>query len=251
MVIWTRSLADWPKDKKVLSPLLSRIVHFPCIETVGIDQINLTFMKQVLDYKNSKKTVCVFTSANTVDYTLRHEGLKELLSNSINLCVGASTLAALEKAGFQGFHPPQVKNASDLTQYIKTEMFSIEHRLVLIGGKIRALDMIKDLQAQNFACHRLDVYETISVLKQIDGKALTKKQKQNHIDSLSGSVCFFSPSAVKAFVKVFAPKGNRLMKSLTAICVGESTAKSCEKDFAKILISASPHVSEVVKLAKE
>lgn len=247
-LVWTRSVQDWASDALILRDYLPNalpnILHLPCIELQPLPLANVAD----LQIKEDHDSVCLFTSPHAVKLAAQNPQLALLMQRSQNFCVGAKTLKQLIKLGFTGTHPSSVHHASSLGDFIKSQINPVGTQIFALGGVLRACDLKEELKG--FDCHEVQLYQTLIKLKHSHGPGFTEDEKSSFINGFSGIVCFFSPSAVKAFAEAFAPRENRLFSAITSVAIGGTTRQACNAHFEKVLMPPECSVEGVAAFIK-
>ncbi|MDR3284039.1 MAG: uroporphyrinogen-III C-methyltransferase [Treponema sp.] len=132
---------------------------------------------------------------------------------------GPSVAEALTRRGFIPDCIPSVFCGEQLGRAL-AEQVTTGEELLLIQAKHREGGLQKILTEKNIPFRELAVYETLPA----EGSPIARRIiEENHFDT----VLFASPSAVSAFARAFSLPGTRNSAPgpITALCIGESTAK--------------------------
>lgn len=230
MLIWTRSLEDWPKDKKILEISQKDYLHVPCVQT---KPLNFNFKSQ------SENSLIIFTSPRAVIYSLLNADFEKILSSAYILCFGESSANVLQSRGYASEVFDSIESASEIPAQLLKKNISKDKTIFLPGPRQRAFDLYESLSKMGFKVYSFDVYETISQLKFYDVISETYKrpnedEKKKFILEWRGSVFLGSPSACKGFVEALEPQNNALRKNLTAFVLGPTTFAVCKDYFERV-----------------
>jgi len=229
-IIWTRSLEDWPEDKKYFDRLDVEALHLPCISMHGLP---VKFPKQ-------KPQVFVFTSSAAVQFTARHYALMNLARSAEAVyAIGLGTLQTLHNFKVQGEHPDGIANAEQFAVWLSRNL-SPDTNVAWPSAREPNYDLQSHLARYHISVDVLTVYYTDKALLLPNGKQPDAKAVERYVQTLEGVVCFGSPSAVAGFVKTLTPASNRLHKDLTAIVIGPTTAEAAKGHFDRVITIAEP-----------
>jgi uroporphyrinogen-III synthase len=189
----------------------------------GFSVVEADFIKvssKKFDYK-SQKDFLIFTSQNAVESVLKNKKAAELKAIPC-FCVGEKTKALLEQNGFE------VKVSSDYAAELASVICNQypKNSFAFFSGNLRR-DILPDaLELAQIKFEEIPVYETI----------LTP----NEIHSKSDGILFFSPSAVKSYLKL-----NTISNEM-CFSIGKATAEIIEKVTQNLIIANKPTVENVI-----
>jgi uroporphyrinogen-III synthase len=239
-LVWTRPASDWQSDSQLLKAVgeKAHIERLPCVAVTPVKVEPLT----------GKFDVLVFTSSKAADFALVHH----------------SVMMAAKQAKAVYTHGPST--AKTLARYdLRTEIIDVRTAEDLAAGLLaklepgtkvlwpRAKEPAFDLEgalndgglvATSFVCYRTD-----SGVLGLDGKPLAKGRLKALRESLTGVVCFASPSAVEGFVLDLEPRDHRLGREVIAIALGPTTAKACEGHFQTVKVAKANGLEALVARA--
>lgn len=198
-------------EKKKLTEANINVIEHKFIKTKKIDFILKTLNEYV-----------IFSSKNAVKSVLKNRIERQVKEKKI-FCVGQKTKQFLEKHHF--IVQECVDYSSDLGELIKVNYKN--HSFTFFSGNIRK-NTLPDLLNENYInWNEVVVYETT-----LNPKVITEK-----IDG----ILFFSPSAVKSYLK------ENKLENETCFCIGTTTAKALENKTKNIKTASKPLVENVVK----
>lgn len=214
-------MSDFPSDQRLFKQ--HEIVHIPCIAIQEIETIEFS--------RDDSAILWVFTSKHASEIFLRRSDLRRhLQENDTCVGLGAKTVANLDWN--RPVHIPEKEgNAKDLCRFI-IDNYS-KGKVVAVGGNLRSFDIAKSLNQHGFSATRLDIYTTLIGAKSGKGREFSKEEISDLKKNLKGTIAFASPSAVKGFVKVFAPRENRL-SGLEAITLGQNAFELAKEHFKQV-----------------
>src|SRR6478609_4097444 len=154
----------------------------------------------------------IFTSQNSVQSILQHPKCEALKSKNV-FCVGSKTKALLKENGFNVI--AYTGYAADLAEIISL-IYSTE-KYTFFSGNLRRDTLPNALKENNIVFNEIEVYETTLTPQKINAKP--------------EAILFFSPSAVKSYLKE-----NSIKKEI-CFCIGETTAEELEKTTKNIIVA--------------
>lgn len=163
----------------------------------------------------------IFTSQNAVHSLLENPGVAKLKSKKV-FCVGIKTKALLEENGFEVI--AHTGYASDLSEIIA--LIYGKESFTFFSGNLRRDTLPDFLKEANVKLNEIEVYETFLTPQKINS-------------SLDG-ILFFSPSAVKSYLKE-----NKIQKEM-CFCIGDTTAEALEKTTKNIIIANQPTIENTI-----
>lgn len=246
-IIWTRSLADWAHDVSLFpadaSPHLSEVLHLPCI---ALRALPLSPLGEGL--KNF--AAAAFTSSQAVHFFLAESTQRQLLQSiPLVFAIGAQTAATLQTYGFTAKVPPGNPGGKSLGAYLAKELPTGSH-ILWPRAKTPAYDFAPDLKFHGILVTPLPVYETLVAITDHSGQTLTSEHIAALISSMTGVVCFASPSAVASFAAAFRPNDNRLRTALTAATIGPTTAQAADGLFERCAMAPQANIADLAQLAR-
>jgi uroporphyrinogen-III synthase len=236
-LIWTRSIDDWAQDEPLLKTRLPAdisLIHIPCIQLEGAS-ISLP--------AEESPTHFVFTSANAVDFSLRDEALKRAVQTSQGVYThGESTYKALISQGIKATLVPGIRTAEALGGWLAAH--APKHGSFLLpGAEEPAFDLAAFLRTKGFKASALMCYRTRAMAHSPDGGPVTSSLREAVLNHHRKIVCFFSPSAVRGFIKVFARDVS------TAVAIGPTTAESARPFFERVEVASESHIFKMIETA--
>ena len=162
----------------------------------------------------------IFTSKNAVKSILP---FKSELENKNVFCVGSKTKAYLEKKGFNMIF--FADNAQDLANKICKDYNTLN--FTFFCGNIRKETLPNILNENKIELNEIVVYKT--------------KLKSHKISIQTDAILFFSPSAIKSYLKENTIKGQ------VCFCIGKTTAESLENITENIEVTKNPSRNAVIK----
>jgi uroporphyrinogen-III synthase len=127
----------------------------------------------------------------------------------------------LESLGFDVVYHETANTAADFIESFNDSEFTGKHLLFVRGES--SLRTIPKMLADRAKVDELAVYRTVTIDPDLSEKAVVQ-QRLNGGDI--ETVCFFSPSGVEQFVKLFSVESPG---SVTAAAIGETTAASARE----------------------
>lgn len=240
-LVWTRSLEDWATDQALLVGLKNvDVVHLPCIETTALPA---SLPTGVWD-------CAVFTSAHAVDFALANPSLNAGIARVASLYThGASTAERLAAAGLAPTLVKGIRTAEELAAWLKQTLKPGTRVLVPTAAE-PAFDLAGTLTAAGLPAAALACYQTSMEARSAEGSPLSRAMIEDLNARLSGVICFASPSAVKGFVKVFAPQRGRLATALKVAAIGPTTAAAARGEFKNCQTAFVNELASLVTLAQ-
>jgi uroporphyrinogen-III synthase len=238
-LIWTRALDDWDQDKVYFEKVGREALHLPCIALQGLP----------VKFPRQKPQVFVFTSANAVRYTQRHHALINLMRSAEAIyAIGAATQKALKDLKVNAEVSPSVQTAQDLAVWLSRNI-SPDTNVAWPCAREPSYNLTEHLARYHIEVEALPVYFTEKSLHIPNGKTPDQQTIDRYIQSLEGTVCFASPSAVDGFIRTLNPSENRLKSSLRAVTIGATTKAAVEGFFDNIVTIGEPSVELLVETA--
>jgi len=185
---------------------------------VEADFISIDFIKIDLKVTND---FLIFTSQNAVTSVLTNENWQELKSKKV-FCVGKKTKALLEQNGFQVLQA--FDYVEELTIFLITSYS--QKSFTFFSGNLRQDTLPLAFQKAKVNFEEEQVYTT----------SLTPIKMTGNVDG----ILFFSPSAVKSFLK------ENTLSNEICFCIGTTTAREVEKTTQNIVIANQPTVENVI-----
>ena len=224
-IIWTRSISDWDEDKSHFGSEANAVIRIPCINIVERPNPRLL--------PGSKITHCVITSANAARFSIKNLEVLKLLRSAREVYThGKTTSEILKAAGVKTKHV-DVKSAKALGEFL-LKTLPPGSRLLWPCGEEVAYDFSLDLLSSGFKVQRLVLYETRQEVTSLSGRPMSKEKIAELVESLSGNICFASPSATKCFAQTFSVASNRLGTELRAFVIGPTTEVEAKKFFKNV-----------------
>jgi uroporphyrinogen-III synthase len=244
-IIWTRSVEDWHADVKVFGKDLAAVLHLPCIRTQAIAQ------PVIPEISSNQRVTAVFGSVKGVQYSLANSAVAALLRKASRiLAFGPKTASSLKQHGFDIETNPQWRGMSDLVEHL-IKAISEGEIIVAPGPKVRAFDFTEFLDEKNIEFIPIDVYETLNGLRGSNDELLVQDDIDRFQRSLSGIVCFASPSAVTGFTRWLNPELFGLKDRLRIMCIGETTRREASEHFEDCLICPEQSTESLFSVAFE
>lgn len=203
--------------KKLLSNQRQFLLNadFSLIEA---DFIKIEYLKT--DIKASYDFL-IFTSQNSVTSVLTNKNWQELKSKKV-FCVGKKTKALLEQNRFQVLQA--FDYVEELTIFLITNYS--QKSFTFFSGNLRQDTLPLAFQKAKVNFEEKQVYTT----------SLTPIKMTGKVDG----ILFFSPSAVKSFLK------ENTLSNEVCFCIGTTTAREVEKTTQNIVIANQPTVENVI-----
>lgn len=203
---------------KKLQPNQKQFLLNADFRLIEADFIQIEFQSFQL---NSSFDYLIFTSQNAVLSVLKNEN-NSFLKDKICFCVGIKTKQLLEENGLK------VENsfdyADDLVDYLLKN--HTDKKFTFFSGNLRRDTIPTAFQKNNIIFEEIEVYKTV----------LTPYKIDNQIDG----ILFFSPSAVKSYLK------ENSISNEICFCIGTTTAAEIEKSTKNIVIANRPTVENVI-----
>ena len=170
----------------------------------------------------SHKGSWIFTSKNSVEAVYSS---KEMLKckKMPHYCVGENTKSLLLKNGQKIIK--SAKNSLELAFFIKK--MAKNDKFIYCRGSIENNDFREFFEKNKISLQEVTVYKT---------KLLPK-----HIENTINAIMFFSPSAVKSYIK-YNSIGNSI-----CFCIGKTTSSFVKKFSKQTYFSENPSIENVVK----
>ena len=221
-IIWTRSTSDWEVDAALFGS--TSVLHLPCIKTEAIPA-RLT---------SRKFDALVFTSVSAVRCALADPKLSPVVRQIRRVFTHGARTAAV--ASDMGLEPTLVDEPTGaaLGRFLATTLPTGTKILWPSASQV-AHDITDELSKAQIQVTRVPVYTTTRQLHLPTGLSPNEKEKEHLIRTLTGVVCFASPSAVDGFVGTLEPETNRLGRELTAIVIGPTTRDATVSYFEKVV----------------
>ncbi|MEE9273391.1 MAG: hydroxymethylbilane synthase [Robiginitomaculum sp.] len=185
--------------------------------------IDIEFCEFSSEHANARNVI--FTSQNGVN-AVHKNLLKSEVSFKRIFCVGRKTKALAEQLFGVAAHLEN--SALALAKHIVNNHADVNFTF-FCGDK--RLDVLPDYLRKNQVCHKdVIVYKT-----HYKSALVTEKIDTGKIDC----VLFFSPSAVKSYLRENTPNP-------TAFCIGQTTAMEAKKHFKRVETASNPSIQNVV-----
>lgn len=168
----------------------------------------------------------VFTSQNAVKAVFKESKAAAERFDQV-YCVGIKTQALLQQYGIQV--AKVCKHSEELAHCIVQEKGIDE--IHFFCGNLRRDELPELLRENGISVVETEVYKT---------QLLPEKLSKNY-----DGILFFSPSAVKSYIK----GGNS--KEATAFCIGNTTAVEAIMEFENVYVAETPTVEAVIDLLKD
>ena len=239
-LVWTRGADDWASDAPLLAALPAgvQLVRLPCVALAP---------RPALPARERYDHV-VLTSAHAVDFALADTRLAPLLRGAQGVWThGAATAARLRAAGLAVTLVDGARTGAELGAALVARL--PEGASVLLPTAAEpAYDLAAWLRGQGFAAEAAVCYETAVGAREVDGRALADSRRDELAATLTGIVCFGSPSAVAGFAAELLP--GRLSTALVAAVIGPTTAAAAaERAFARVVTARENSLAALVATA--
>ncbi len=220
-IIWTRSVADWEKDKKLFADK-SSVHHYPCIQ-----QEELCDIPTATSVKNM-----IITSKFTVNCLQHHKNWWEIFCHpDVKVwCFGQEVSKKINEFRTPSL-VPHCKNGKDLAKHL-IEQLPLDSKIAFCGVDKPAFNIVEAFQKKGF-----QQIEHIALYKNsnpIQSKLRLQPEKKYKI-------AFASPSAVRHFFSINLPNTNLIELH----CIGETTKKSVPTEYS-IQISEEQSIESLV-----
>jgi uroporphyrinogen-III synthase len=211
----------------------AKAFNLPMIET---KILQVSTVEQEVFKNNDSIDIIVFTSRKGVigffDNLKRITGTKKLPNTIKFSSIGKATTCEIENHGFHVDYPNPGKDASDLVEYLITEVLTGEKKILLALGTL-APDFLKNHLSFKANVKRVNVYQTLPVSEPdpVVSEFIVKGQ---------ADICIFtSPSGFQAFSEIF-----RLNNQVNFAAIGNTTASFIENAGFKVAVTASDPTAE-------
>lgn len=184
--------------------------------------INIAFNLPKIKLESSLVSHAVFTSQQGVVGALEVQKISPAIFQKV-YCVGDKTAKLLGQKGLEVAFV--ASNINDLHHHCSGILIDELH--CFVGNRSLIVPYLNLWSAQGVAVHLHQVYRT----------ELTPQFFNTDFDV----VLFFSPSGVESYLKA----GNKTLA--TAVCIGESTAKTAHTAFKKVWVAKQATVASVLE----
>tara|TARA_B100001093_G_scaffold88204_1_gene80210 strand:- start:155 stop:823 length:669 start_codon:yes stop_codon:yes gene_type:complete len=211
------------RKKTILSTIKLSEAQCELFSNNGIELLQYNFIKITpLSFELPSHTGSwIFTSKNAVDAV--YSSNEKLKYNKIpHYCVGEKTKSALVKNGQKVIK--MSNNSLKLANYLINNHKN--EKYVFCRGSIINKDFSNFFYTNKMNLNEIPVYKTELVPKKID--------------CILDGIMFFSPSAIKSFMK------NNKLNSSECFCIGETTSAFAKKFSSKIHYANVPSVENVI-----
>lgn len=189
------------------------------------DMIKISFNRIPQSILKSKIENVIITSQNAVESIATNFDSKELQFKNI-YCVGRRTKKLIESKIGKVKHSEN--SAKKLAEYLVEFIDGTE--VTYFCSNIRLDELPSILEENHIKVNEVEAYETVSNAVKIDSK-------------IEG-ILFYSPSAVKSYLK--NNESNKI-----AYCIGETTASEAKKHFKDVRVAKIPTIESVIELVNE
>ena len=257
----TQVMLTRPKERisalaKKMRNLGAQVIELPTIDTVPA-----CCLPELCVYENlgiamdevcsTREKICVtFTSPQGVKHFFtqlkdRRQDIRGLLRNeNVKFAViGQGTRRELESTGIFPEYMPEEYSAQALGKLLAVELDS-SYKVYLFRAEVGSPDVLKELEMANIPYQDVATYRT--VYRQ--GSSVMEKMEAALEDGDIDYVTFTSASTVKGFVNSFPDVD---YGKVTALCIGEQTAREAKKHGMKIFISKKATMDSMVELLLE
>jgi len=189
------------------------------LSVIEIDFIQIELQKFQL---KSTPNLLLFTSQNAVKSVLENEAIS-ILKKIPALCVGSVTKKMLETNGFKVLETKEY--ASELAPIIQKK-YNL-NQIAFFAGNLRRNVLPIAMQQANIKYEEYLVYHNT--------------ESSCAIDSKTDAILFYSPSAVKSYLKL-----NTINKQ-TCFCIGKTTADALSDITKNIVVAKQQTIDNVIE----
>jgi len=233
-IIITTQPADQASEMlNLLTMRGAKAFNLPMIETKILE---VSPAEQEVFKNTDSIDIIVFTSRKGVigffNNLERITGTKMLPENIKFSSIGKGTTCEVENHGYHADYPNPGKDASDLVEYLITDVLTGGERLLLALGTL-APDFLKNHLSFKANVKRVNVYQTLPVSE-------PDPVVSEFILNGQADICIFtSPSGFQAFSEVF-----RLNNPVNFAAIGNTTASFIENAGLEVAVTASNPTAE-------
>ncbi|MGB2129483.1 MAG: uroporphyrinogen-III synthase [Flavicella sp.] len=216
-----------PSIKILSTKLLSEAEKLPLLSYDYTEKAFITIslkrdvlVEETIDY-------AVFTSQNAVKSVFNASKNNTKYFKKV-FCVGHKTAQLLKTFNIES--SIVCLNATELAKAL-IEMVSSSSTITFFCGNLRRDELPNLLREHQIEVRELEVYTT--------------ELNSMHMDETYDAVLFFSPSAVKSYVK----SGNDVQT--LALCIGNTTAVAAIMEFENVYVAETPTTESVLELLSE
>lgn len=242
-LIWTRARTDWEQDQQTalavgIDP--SSLLHIPCL---SFQAVPVTKDVQAANY-------VIFTSSNAVRYAMQVERLAQVIRAAVKIfAIGAGTAQALSHYGLTAVPGVSGKDGKELAEIIVSRGDGGSFLIPIT--QVPAFDLAGYLKKHGRQAEAVVCYETLSTATKSDGSEYSEDEAAQLAETMSGVICFASPSAVRGFDNVFHVRENELGKKLIPVAIGKTTCNEVLQYFPQCKIAESATTNELLSCAAD
>ncbi len=220
-----------------LSQLGAQPIEHPCIEIIPIRENGE--LRRVCENLKQYGWI-LFTSKNGVDIFFEHMNSMGLdaraLANIKAGTVGSQTERALKQAGLLSDFTPEIFDGKHLAEGV-AELVRDNEKILICDAAIAGDDMVNVFKSRNIDFDRVPLYDTCYISE--NSEEVKKLIAGGELEY----TVFTSASAVEGFAK--SVEGTAL-DGLTAVCIGDQTAKAAQKYGIRHVISEKSSIDSVI-----
>ena len=213
-IIWTRALDDWASDRQLFAD--HGVQHVPCL---SFARLPFTFPD------NWREFTKVVTSPRMVRM-LSEDERDKLRGGPAVLTFGEKTAVSLRAAGIAC----EVIPAGGGEAFTQSLLARDEGNVAVLTNDDPAFAIAKTLVAAGRRAETWTIYKTMSAIYEQTGEEMDAQNQKEMATTLTGVVCFASPSAVRGFARL-REFDSMLATRVSAIVIGGTTAAACEGVF--------------------
>lgn len=227
----------------------AQVLEVPAISTKPI--LNNEKLKHAILHTDAKERWLVFTSPIGVRVFF-----EQLLALGLDIrsiacadsvlktaAIGSATQKELYQFGIRADVVPNVYNAKELGIKL-AQTASSDSKIIVVRAKEGSKELIPPLLEAGLFVEDVALYETVYEKNETLCTEIEKAFENNEIDA----VTFTSASTVRGFVHTFDTID---YAKITAVCIGEQTAKEAEKYGMKILTAKEASIDSMIELMQE
>lgn len=240
-IIWTRAGEDWQRDletakKANIDPKV--LTHIPCV----------SFSPLPVQKSVPSANYVIFNSSNAVRFSMAQEPLAAAVRAAVKIfAIGpgtAETLTEFDLSATPGFSGSSAKDLAD--QMLQK---GVGGSFLIPTAEQSAFDTAAYLTKNGSHAVAVPCYSTQRLATKSGGKVFSPAEIVSLKKSLSGIICFASPSAVQGFNETFQIAGSPLQKALLPVAIGDSTRKEVLNFFPTCEKAEQNSVSALLKKA--
>ena len=247
--VWTRARADWPRDAGLLGDI-PNFVHIPCLAIEDFHEPLAATAASTLVVTSPRGAMALAKEM------ARRAAMKAPWPSAIH-AFGDETMRQIKAATDTlpaNRRPTLILHGAARTAVALAPLLAAtidqSTPVAIIGPAEPAYDLAGYLssrgwQATHFACYRTQSQATTAA-----GVMLTPADIRQLAATLTGVVCFASPTAVAGFATAFEPKMTGLARTLVAAALGPTTAAAASLHFSRVELARENDLANLITTAK-